>query len=361
MEKFFKLIFIFTLLAGSNYLMYSQPPFSGGFGTAIEPYLISNRLDMEELADSVNNSTTPYPNNWSKGKYFALTQDITDSVRTVIGKYPPLSVNPQYTFQGNFNGNGYKITVSINRPTEMYLGIFGVCTDSCVIENLNVDGVIIGSSSIGGIVGSNYSLSNSNESIVKNCNNYSYIKGYVGVGGIVGENSGKITNCNNYGTIDSGYSTIGGIAGTVIKCGNISNCINSGLIRGGVSTGGIVGYAISNATIYNCINVGMIENLNILHDNLGRIGGIIGTAHLIDEIIILNCVNYGFVAGNNFTHIDSGIGGIIGWIIQPKAIISNNSNFGVISGTGEAGCIVGKNNGGANISNNHYDKQMCGE
>jgi len=31
-----------------------------------------------------------------------------------------------------------------------------------------------------------------------------------------------------------------------------------------------------------------------------------------------------------------------------------------VRGTSNVGCIVGKNNGGT-LTNNHYDKQMCGE
>jgi len=56
------------------------------------------------------------------------------------------------------------------------------------------------------------------------------------------------------------------------------------------------------------------------------------------------------------------VGGIIGVIIGNAGInIFNNSNFGVVIGEEDTGCIVGRNNSGGNISNNHYDKQMCGE
>jgi len=50
----------------------------------------------------------------------------------------------------------------------------------------------------------------------------------------------------------------------------------------------------------------------------------------------------------------------VGWVAAGGVNITNNSNFGVVVGEEDTGCIVGRNNGG-NISNNHYDKQMCGE
>jgi hypothetical protein len=285
MKPFFMIL---TLLLVATVINLNAQPFSGGYGTAIEPYQIKSKVDMEELADSVNNSTVPSPYNWSKGKYFALMNDIIDPVETVVGRRLALSLDPLYSFQGNFNGNGFKITVSINRPTESYLGVFGYCTDSCVIENLNVDGIIIGFSAIGGIVGeiSSSSLINSSAAMIKNCNNYAHIKGTLWVGGIAGFSYGKIINCNNHGTIEG--HAIGGIAGGIRGSSALaSGCINYGFVKGDINTGGIAG--ASGGSIINC------------------------------------------------------------------------SNFGVVIGNDEVGCIVGKNDSNGQIINCHYDEQMCGE
>ena len=78
-----------VLVVSINYQLIS---FSGGNGTQSYPYLISNIDDINELRDSVeslnNIQTTHPPNliNWSRGKYFRLTQDITDAVTTPIGR-----------------------------------------------------------------------------------------------------------------------------------------------------------------------------------------------------------------------------------------------------------------------------------
>ena len=73
----------------------SAAPFSGGDGSQNNPYLISSKEDLQELADSVHygvgvwdcsGKQTPRSVNWSCGKYFELTRDITDTVRTPIGR-----------------------------------------------------------------------------------------------------------------------------------------------------------------------------------------------------------------------------------------------------------------------------------
>ena len=126
--------------------------------------------------------------------------------------------------------------------------------------------------------------------------------------------------------------------------------------------GGIVGASGSNNTISNNLNLGSVSG----SDN--GVGGIIGHFHNAAATIVSNNLNYGFIksAKNN-------VGGIVGYAernitnpISPILTISNNSNYGVVVGDSETGCIVGKNggfllNGDATIINNHYDKQMCGE
>ncbi|MDR0927060.1 MAG: hypothetical protein LBO69_04760, partial [Ignavibacteria bacterium] len=66
------IIFATTLTASAQ--------FSGGSGTQADPYQITSKADMEELADSCFNRSW-----WSQGKYFSLMNNITDSVRTTIG------------------------------------------------------------------------------------------------------------------------------------------------------------------------------------------------------------------------------------------------------------------------------------
>jgi hypothetical protein len=108
----------------SSISLFAQ--FGGGARTKANPYRIYTHKQMEELADSVNRNIpnsplTPY--NWSYGKYFILMNNIKDSVRTTIGNYG-------YTFQGNFDGQRYKITLAIksdsNNNRYTCYGLFGI-------------------------------------------------------------------------------------------------------------------------------------------------------------------------------------------------------------------------------------------
>jgi len=366
MNKFFLLIVIFIQITVSNISIFSQ--FSGGLGTEIDPYRISRREDMEELADSVRNVFVASSRNWSSKKYFIVTNDITDSVRTVIGVWDPNNMNTQ--FCGHFDGQGYKITVAITFDFNqtVVLGLFGQVR-SCVIKNVVVDGYVSGVSSIpfaldassgAGIVGDIRTSSSSAWNFdpyvtISNCVNNANITLGRMVGGVVGDVSvsyrdgvGEIISCYNNGKILGVSQTAqfgigaGGIAGNVLVNTTTSNCINNGdVVISKNGLGGIAGGSHYNNNIFsNNLNNGSILGCEA--------GGIVGNA---DMGQIYNNINYGFVKGDNI------IGGVVG--ISRSAAIINNSNFGVVVGDSETGCIIGRV--GGIIINNHYDKQMCGE
>ena len=108
--------------------------YSGGSGTENDPYLISSKADMEALANAVNNG-----NNYSQGKYFLLTQDITEVIVTVIGFYGCY-------FAGTFDGGGHSINTNISVSMSHYsdnyfVGVFGNIRGA-TIKNLKVNGRI---------------------------------------------------------------------------------------------------------------------------------------------------------------------------------------------------------------------------
>ena len=326
---FFALLFA-LLLVGN---LFAQ--FGGGRGTEQFPYLIYTKEHLKELVDSIGTKDDITYVNWSYRKHFKLMNDITDSVNTMIG-----------IFQGHFDGNRKKIIVSITQPTSTGVGIFTVCTDNGIIENLIVYGRVVGEYMVGGIVGVNYGL-------IRGCINYASVKSTSGwLGGIVCNNaiSGKIDNCINYATMDDeNKNCIGGIVGH--NSGYVSNCMNAGTIKSGHWIGGIVGHndcEYAPTTIERCINIG-----TIITDNIA-VGGIVGGYG--DESIgksgyIYNGVNSGLIIGKD----------IVGGIIGARCIgeVKNCLNTGAVKGNTKVGCIVGENQGGT-IINCHYDKQMCG-
>ena len=73
--------------------------------------------------------------NWSNGKYFELTNDITDTVRIPIESY----------FEGHFDGNEYTVTIGMTNSIETNAtALFGWVGGGFTIQNLIVDGYSIG-------------------------------------------------------------------------------------------------------------------------------------------------------------------------------------------------------------------------
>ena len=92
---------------------------------------------------------------------------------------------------------------------------------------------------------------------ITNCSNTGDIKGYQYVGGIVGYAYNEITGCYNSGNI-SGYSYIGGIAGSCAPA-TIKNCYNIGDLNCSNSyVGGIAASNSSTGVMTNCFNAGKI-------------------------------------------------------------------------------------------------------
>ena len=355
--------------------------FSGGSGTEQDPYQITSKEDLKALADSVNNSpsnneSTRY--NWSQDKHFILMNDITDSVKTIIGitRMKHFSFDEYDYFQGNFYGNNYKITLAISASDSM-TGLFGSVSRKSIINNLTVDGYVYAGfdenthsvliPSAGGIAGMNYGKI---ENCVNKCSICVYsindiINEYGGdhAGGIAGINCGEINYCKNYGTIETDFHDAGGIAGSGwLPTGGqqhstISHCVNKGNIYVGKrnildkqnssNAGGIIGFN-DGCLVINCINIGTVKG------NRTNVGGIAGA---MVAVTISNCINSGFIEGSSV------VGGIVGKIIKTVTFstLSNCINTGTVkSKYSRMGCIVGYNEGNSTIINCHYDKQICG-
>jgi len=351
-------------LTVSNFSLLAQ--FSGGDGTQADPYQIKTKQHLEELADSVNNNS-----GWSINKYFKQMDNITDTVRTVIGLN---NYNKNNAFQGHFDGNWFKIVLGINEVSKSYVGLFGAVynnTPSVILTiiNVTVEGYVKTSGHlgcVGGIVGRFYTDLTSVITI-KNCINNCDVTtdNFTNVGGIVAYATNcYIENCINNGKI-SGKDKVGGIAGCVSTSNsttssishNITNCINNGEISSEYIAGGIVGifyntssYITTNHKIIGCLNIGDIKGKGY-DDYDGTAGGIVGVTNA-DNLEISNCENYGLVVGND------GVGGILGHLL--RSTVSNCINGGVVEGKKNVGCIVGKKVSGT-VINNHYDIQMCGE
>lgn len=271
--------------------------FAGGDGTKAKPYEISNLAELKYLQKEIDKT-----DNYSNGKYFKLTSDITiNGSWTVIGGTGSAS----RWFCGTFDGNGHSINGSfvINQPTnKQTYGLFGTITGNAVIKNLvNKANIIVNEPAVNTIVGSIVGRIREGGKVV-NCSNYGIIesKGDV-IGGIVGNiflntanTTAVVEACINKGDIKSSYSAgntfLGGIVGTqnyksndVTTFSKIVGCYCNDVTISSSQTdlaklfvGGVI-TNVSNNTNADQLQMISCWTSNILYPSAGKLGGIIGT------------------------------------------------------------------------------------
>ena len=270
-----------TITMGGNYSITANfGPFSGGDGTAEDPYQIVDWYRLDDVRNYLSS-------------HFILINDLdsnsigyTELASTTAheGKgWQPIAVNNK--FVGSFDGQGYEICdLFINRPDELSVGLFHAVGQAGVIENVGVHGNVIGYDDASGLVGRNLgTVSNSHST----CN----VIGNLNVGGLVGKNDnsgGTVINCYATGNV-TGNDNVGGLVGWNRE-GTMSRCYATGCVTGNDSVGGLVGK--NSDTASNCYATGRVtgnDNVGGLagrNDNWGSVsdsystGGVTGSTHV---------------------------------------------------------------------------------
>jgi hypothetical protein len=184
-----------------------------------------------------------------------------------------------------FDGNGYTITnLTINRPSEVYVGLFGF--NNGIIKNLELENAdITGSFSVGALVGYN------NTGIITACSVTGDSKVNVNSGnggGLVGYNvTGKISKSYTVADVKGG-TPVGGFVGISIG-GVIEQCYTSGNVSGG---SGFVGELRGNAVISNSFSTGNISHNTNTAGFVGNIGA--------TTVKVENCYSTAISAVNGF-------------------------------------------------------------
>jgi len=199
------------LIITLNILCYSQ--FSGGSGTVEDPYQIATAEHLNNIRYYLTSSFIQIADidlgvaPWNEGEGWDPIGDYNMS-------------DPTRSFRGNFDGNYFKIAnMSINRPLESYLGLFGSIENSDFRSINLVNFKIIGGAAIGGIVAISYL------SFISNCNSEGYIEGHSELGLLMYFFEGyNIINCHTKGEIISNDG--GWIGGLVSMCNadSVKNC-----------------------------------------------------------------------------------------------------------------------------------------
>jgi hypothetical protein len=224
----------------SEYSVTVNYVFSGGTGTADNPFLISKAEQLSHL----NNSDI-----LSAGYSFKLT----DNINLLNSDFFPIGSSSNI-FKGNFDGNFKTLSnLTINKTSDHYCGLFAKIEDSTVknliLTNLEVTGLDC-TAAITGLA---------KNSTISQCFISGIISGVNFVGGVAGqiENNSFISECAVSGEI-TGNEYIGGVVGVLSTLSGIDNSYNKATISSVSHCGGIADYTYSD--IENCYNTGELTS-----------------------------------------------------------------------------------------------------
>lgn len=258
------------------------PVYSGGSGTAADPYQIVTKADLLYLGTN----TTDYTRN------FILTANIDLAGEVFTNAVIAADISSEtYGYQGSafagfFDGQGHVIsnlTINTNGAGNDYLGLFGSLSDSgAVVRNLRVENasILCGVAKYVGVVCAYNDLG-----IIEACSTSGSIACGAradSVGGLCGMNAqgvitessssvsinvagnasrfGGLTGFNYYGAISNCYATgavvssgyyMGGLCGEIFG-GSIVNSYSSGAVSGIGYTGGLIGLNYYGGSVDGC-------------------------------------------------------------------------------------------------------------
>jgi len=194
-------------------------------------------------------------------------------------------------FTGSFDGQGHAITaLTIDRPDEDYIGLFGAIEIGGSVENLAIkEASALGSYCVGLLVGYN-------KGAISNCHTSGVVTGDDDAGGLMGFNlGGTISQCsaacsvtstagyagglagNNFGSISETYTSgvvtanttcVGGLLGFSMNC-TLSDCYSTCEVTAQDTIGGLVGYNSPSNTIIRCYATGLVNGVT-------NTGGLVG-------------------------------------------------------------------------------------
>ena len=298
-----------------------------GSGTIDAPYIIDSLKRLNWMSGVVNDPST---RSAYKGAYYELTEDI---VYEGDGFTPIGGVSSMYmttiAFAGVFDGKGHTISGLTVNPTAVYAGLFATINTGGQVRNLGLLDVSISADS-------------------RNGSNYGVTDSYAG--GIVGISNGVIENCYVTGSVNgSGFTYVGGIAGSIGANARIRNCYTAGSVSGDDFAGGIAGYAAMQGGIENCYSTAAVATTGTFGDNGsassnglgGTAGGVLGTAfqqnggfQSIQDNVALNPTVDGGVGGGAY-RVAAGSGTRIrnnntweGMLVDGVTVASNSDTNG---------------------------------
>jgi outer membrane protein assembly factor BamB len=276
------------------------PP--AGAGTEEDPYQISQLAHLVWVGEHVDESI---------GRYYLMQNDIDASAAAFWNNgagLAPIGHGATVGFMGVFDGNGKTISnLTINRPDQTEVGLFGYVENSGVVKNLGLAG--------GTVTGAGYT------------------------GALVGWNRGTLSGCHASVAVRGTYN-VGGLVGINQNVGTVSVCHATGVVKGNNYTGGLVGEN-AGGTVDRCYATGAV----IGPDRSGGLaGGSYGT--------VSACYAMGAVKGHNT------VGGLLG---NNYGIVSDCYARGPVTASFYAGGLVGVAGAGGTVDSSYWDTNATGQ
>jgi len=290
-----------------------------------DTFYISSADQLAGLAQMVNNPA-PDENFSFVGKTVVLTKDIDLSAYGKNSKFNDgggwISIgvfsDDGKRFRGVFDGNGKTIGKLFSKHGGLFGSVAGI-DGAVAVKNV-------------GVVDAEISFESGSASA----------DGSYPVGGVVGHLwNGDITGCYFTGAIsydavgaaaDPSSGAVGGVVGSFIGTGGMTNCYSTGDISGKSSVGGVIGYLADTRSIDGCYSTGKISGAS-------SVGGVVGYLKGNAEGSVSNSYSSGTVGG------DSAVGGVVGTLIvdySTVSVLANCYSIAAVNGTvGHAGGVVG--------------------
>lgn len=352
---------------------------TGKWGSATNPYVISNETHLKNLSAIVNgrdalNSIVGSNNNSVTAEDVVATdktyKDCYFVVAADLGADTPIALvsigkdNTHYFAGTIFGGNDSDannrtmrtINLNIQSSGVSNVGLFGY-VKGATISHLTTAGTIVGGAAVGGLVGYADGVT------ISNCRNNASISGKSFIGGIVGKATNATINAShNTNTIQGSSTNVGGILGGSDTADNnilITSCYNTAKISGIDNVGGITGRFAKNGDkdvkISNCYNLGEVFG------TADSIGGIVGFSE--NGCVVEYCYNKAKITGSY------ALGGIVGSIRNGGSIsilycyadftdeqkqlnaTNPNSATGGVAGGIVSGCFAGTNTANITVEN----------
>ena len=254
-----------------------------------EVYEISNAGQLYWFAGLVNGTLSGVTQNTSANAVLTadivVNKNVLKSDGTVnegtFKEWTPIATSAS-PYTGIFEGQNHTISGLYFKQETSFVGLFSV--NSGKIANVGIlDSYFYGQPykgwQVGGVCGSN-----TNQGAITNCYNTGIVRGSETVGGVCGSNYGTITNCSNKGNVGEDDESVGGVCGS--NYGTITNCNTAGIVSGKSYVGGVCGKNSNGGTVTNCNNTGEVRGTS------QYIGGLSGDN---DSSSITNCNNTGEV------------------------------------------------------------------